>query len=37
MAGNRVAKEQWAGIEMAWGLKQQGAFNEEEWTTQIEA
>ncbi|CAB1114174.1 unnamed protein product [Ectocarpus sp. CCAP 1310/34] len=35
-AGNSVAKERWDAIENAWGLKQTGVFNEEEWITQID-
>ena len=30
-AGNSVAKERWVGVESAWGLKQNGVFDEEEW------
>lgn len=35
-AGNSVAKERWDAIESAWGLKQNGVFDEEEWVTQID-
>ena len=28
-AGNSVAKERWDAIESAWGLKQNGVFDEE--------
>ncbi|CAB1110210.1 unnamed protein product [Ectocarpus sp. CCAP 1310/34] len=35
-AGNSVAKERWDAIENAWGLKQTGVFNEQEWITQID-
>ncbi|CAB1106733.1 unnamed protein product [Ectocarpus sp. CCAP 1310/34] len=35
-AGNSVAKERWDAIESAWGLKQNGVFDEEECVTQID-
>lgn len=35
-AGNSVANERWDAIESAWGLKQNGVFDEEEWVTQID-
>ncbi|CAB1104160.1 unnamed protein product [Ectocarpus sp. CCAP 1310/34] len=35
-AGNSVAKERWDAIESAWGLKQNGIFDEGEWIAQID-
>ncbi|CAB1101004.1 unnamed protein product [Ectocarpus sp. CCAP 1310/34] len=35
-AGNSVAKKRWDAIESAWGLKQNGVFDDEEWVTQID-
>ncbi|CAB1103677.1 unnamed protein product [Ectocarpus sp. CCAP 1310/34] len=35
-AGNSVAKERRDAIESAWGLKQNGVFDEEEWVTKID-
>ncbi|CAB1099613.1 unnamed protein product [Ectocarpus sp. CCAP 1310/34] len=35
-AGNSVAKERWDAIESAWGLKQNGIFDEGEWIPQID-
>ncbi|CAB1104831.1 unnamed protein product [Ectocarpus sp. CCAP 1310/34] len=35
-AGNSVAKERWDAIQSAWGLKQNGVFDKEEWVAQID-
>lgn len=35
-AGNSVAEERWDSIERAWGLKETGVFDEEEWVMQLD-
>ena len=35
-AGNSVAEERWDAIERAWGLKEMGVFDEEEWVMQLD-
>ena len=36
MEGNSLTTENWKAFELAWKLKTNGGFSEEEWTTQID-
>lgn len=36
MEGNSLTNENWKAFELAWKLKTNGGFSEEEWTTQID-
>ena len=35
MEGNSLTSENWKAFDLAWKLKTNGGFSEEEWTTQI--